>query len=332
MQKQKQNNGSQRWRSDPTRCKMRLIVFSPFTLIKKSPAYAKWCRQRLSSLLCFFDPETPVDSIELWHLELWRDELFSRTEQYGDHPYREKIKKKLSPSTLDGYVRVVKTLWGWLGQRRIVQSNPASLLQRPSIPELPPKSASRSEVRALLAYAKARSYRNYAIIRLLQATGIRTCGLAGLRLQDVDLDDRWVLVREKGLGGSNKARYVPFDQTTARILQTYLREHRPRVRSDAFFITEPRNGEQGAVTGRAFYQVLRRYCTALGFPRSVSPHMFRHFFGAECALRGMSASAIQQLMGHEDPKTTAVYVRFNPTQMTSVYDQSFAMFDIEGEG
>lgn len=300
---------------------------------QKSASYVTWCRQRLSSLLRFFGPDKKLVEVEIWQLELWFADLAGRGEQYAGHPYRAKVQKKLSAATLDGYVRCAKTLWNWLtAGKRFVLNNPAALLQRPDQPDLPPKGASRAEVRALLDHTSKKNYRDYAIIRLFQATGIRLCGFEGLRLADVNVDERWVFVREKGRGGRNKSRYVPFDERTATILKTYLAEHRPQLDCDAFFISLPRNGVGAtAVSGGAFYQQLRRYRKALKLPRSISPHMFRHFFGAECAQRGMSASAIQQLMGHEDPKTTAVYVKFNPQQMQGVYDNSFPMTsDIEG--
>lgn len=129
----------------------------------------------------------------------------------------------------------------------------------------------------------------------------------------------------------NKSRFVPFDERTAAVLQTYLAEHRPQTGGDAFFVSLPRSGAAvRAVSGGALYQQLRRYCKTLKLPRNISLHMFRHYFGAECALRGMSEAAIQQLMGHEDPKTTAVYTRFNPTQLSGVYDASFSVDDVEG--
>lgn len=301
-------------------------AFMALHAAKQSPDTAKWYLQRLSSLLRFFGPDKALTEVEVWQLDLWYADLAGRDELYSNHKFRKKVARRLSPATLNGYVRAVKTFWNWLSQgNRFVLSNPAQLLQRPAQPDLPPKAASTAEVRALLAHAKQHSQRNYASIRLLQATGIRLCGYEGLRLPHVDFDNRTVFVREKGRGGRNKSRYVPFDERTAAVLKTYLAE-RPRIDGDAFFISEPRSGVAAtAVSGGALYQQMRRYCKALKFPRNISPHMLRHYFGAQCALRGMSQSVIQQLMGHEDPKTTAVYTKFNPTQLSDVYDRSFSV-------
>ena len=36
-------------------------------------------------------------------------------------------------------------------------------------------------------------------------------------------------------------------------------------------------------------------------------HALRHTYGMDLAMRGVPLSVIQQLMGHDDPRTTSIY-------------------------
>jgi len=39
----------------------------------------------------------------------------------------------------------------------------------------------------------------------------------------------------------------------------------------------------------------------------VTPHVLRHTFASQLALKGVSLYKIQQWLGHSDPKTTMIY-------------------------
>ncbi len=45
----------------------------------------------------------------------------------------------------------------------------------------------------------------------------------------------------------------------------------------------------------------------MGLPAGAAAHSFRHHYGITLALRGVPQAAISQLMGHADPRTTAIY-------------------------
>jgi integrase/recombinase XerD len=53
-----------------------------------------------------------------------------------------------------------------------------------------------------------------------------------------------------------------------------------------------------------------------GIHKHVTPHTLRHCYGALLLEAGVSLRAIQEQMGHECPKTTALY-----TQLTQVTQQ-----------
>ncbi len=64
------------------------------------------------------------------------------------------------------------------------------------------------------------------------------------------------------------------------------------------------------------FKVIARSC---GINKRVTVHSLRHCYGAHLIESGLNLRAIQQEMGHECPKTTALY-----TQLTEVTHQNTA--------
>jgi site-specific recombinase XerD len=62
------------------------------------------------------------------------------------------------------------------------------------------------------------------------------------------------------------------------------------------------------------FKVIVKSC---GVHKHVTPHSLRHCYGAHLVETGLNLRAIQQEMGHECPKTTALY-----TQLTEVAHQN----------
>ncbi len=62
------------------------------------------------------------------------------------------------------------------------------------------------------------------------------------------------------------------------------------------------------------FKVIVKSC---GIHKHITPHSLRHCYGAHLVEAGLNLRAIQQEMGHECPKTTALY-----TQLTDVVDQN----------
>jgi site-specific recombinase XerD len=55
----------------------------------------------------------------------------------------------------------------------------------------------------------------------------------------------------------------------------------------------------------------------VGLPAGAAAHSFRHHYGITLALRGVPQAAISQLMGHADPRTTAIYTTTTTTTVAS---------------
>jgi integrase len=64
--------------------------------------------------------------------------------------------------------------------------------------------------------------------------------------------------------------------------------------------------------------LLRRLCAAADVtpPQAAMAHALRHSYGMRLALRGVPLPVIQQLLGHTDPRTSAIYTAAHATDLT----------------
>lgn len=159
--------------------------------------------------------------------------------------------------------------------------------------------------------------RDYAMIRTLYETGLRSSELAAMQLGSV-LDDRTIFV-QRGKGGVD--RYVPFSAELQGVLEAYV-VARARLRPGkkaALWLT--RNGAP-LRNGRSVWEIVsRRVWEALhasaGYARVRStgrawsghyPHELRASFATTLLRNGCSITAIAQMMGHASIATTALYL------------------------
>jgi integrase/recombinase XerD len=117
----------------------------------------------------------------------------------------------------------------------------------------------------LLAAANAPWQR--ALVILLLSTGIRRSEAVAITLDDLDLEQRQVLIRGKG----GKERVVPLTQEATAAIRHYLR-HRKKTNCQRLFVSQ--TGE--AIQGRIVNRILSRVVKKAGLEgRGITPHTLR---------------------------------------------------------
>jgi len=107
-------------------------------------------------------------------------------------------------------------------------------------------------------------------------------------------------------------RFVILPEVSLQALRAYWVTHRnPQLLFPS--------GKTAALRHRAIrpmdsFKVIVKSC---GIHKHVTPHSLRHCYGAHLVETGLNLRAIQREMGHECPKTTALY-----TQLTEVAHQN----------
>jgi len=151
---------------------------------------------------------------------------------------------------------------------------------------------------------------------LLYASGARISEAVGLAVDDVDLNDRSVLLSGKG----GKQRRVPLGSFAARAIDAYLVQGRPALAAAGsgtplLFL----NARGGPLSRQSAWIVLRAAAERAGLAAGISPHTLRHSFATHLMEGGADVRVVQELLGHSSVTTTQIYTLVTVDALREVY-------------
>ncbi len=231
--------------------------------------------------------------------------------------------KGLSKTSVARSLAAVRSLYRWLAQEGVVDSNPAKLVATPKLPKKLPRVPTIEEMNSVLdgKMPETASFpeRDRLMLELLYGCGIRNSELTGINLDDIRLSAEAILIRGKG----KKERYVPFGQTAKGALAAYLPARQALLakigkNSTALLI----NHRGGRLTTRSVGRIIKKIAISKGLSPDVHPHTLRHAFGTHMLEEGADLRAIQELLGHERLATTQRYTQLSMKHVLQVYDQT----------
>ena len=197
------------------------------------------------------------------------------------------------------------------------RTDPTAPVVRPKLPRSLPKPLSVDDVARVLAApdGSAQGVRDRAVLETLYGAGLRISELAGLDVDDVDLEDGSVRV----LGKGGKERDVPLGRFARDAIAAYLTRVRPglatsRSRSALFL-----NLRGGRLTRQGCAGILAARAEQAGIRRKISPHTLRHSFATHLLEGGADVRVVQELLGHASVATTQVYTLVTKEHLREVY-------------
>jgi len=194
----------------------------------------------------------------------------------------------------------------------------------PKLPKKLPRVPTVEEVNTVLDSAMPESSafpkRDHLILELLYGCGIRNSELIGINLDDIRWSQELILVRGKG----RKERYVPFGDSAAAAMKSYLPLRQKRL-ADTKRTTEKAllvNFRGTRLTTRSVGRIVKHIAVANGLSPDVHPHTLRHAFGTHMLEEGADLRAIQEMLGHERLSTTQRYTQLTVKHVMEVYDRT----------
>jgi integrase/recombinase XerD len=200
--------------------------------------------------------------------------------------------------------REVKTCFSWLKRMDMVDENVFArvpLVRRPMVIRPPFSPEQITALLQTLDRSRLTGCRNEALLLFLLDTGVRASELIGINLDDVDWNERRVLIRH---GKGAKERVVGISERTSDALRTYVDAFRSPA-PGRLFLTSKGEAMRGAGTLEV---LLRRIGERAGVPK-VYPHRFRHTFATWAIESGAREIDVQLLLGHSDLTMTQHYAR-----------------------
>lgn len=197
--------------------------------------------------------------------------------------------RKINARTRYGYISMISCFYQWGMKRGVLTHDPAGRVDRPRLPRLLPRPISDE---ALAAAILAADHKMRAMLLLASHMGLRCCEIARLQAPDVmdTADTPMLLVHGKGM----KDRMVPLHGLVLAAL--------PALPHRGHLFRQP-DGK-----GLSSYQVsvlIGAHMRDQGL--DFTAHQLRHWFGTKLYRATRDLRLTQEVMGHADPATTAIY-------------------------
>ena len=213
--------------------------------------------------------------------------------------------RKLAPVTRRRRLCAIKGLFSYAAQKQLIAVNPTKELAYPQPNTRPPFHLAPEDANRLIVGSQNPLTR--VLAATLYMTGIRIGEAVELKLGDVDLNQRRLLVRH---GKGNRSRVVPICNRLKGIMLEYLVAHRAGVPGERFFATP-----KGTLSRRYATSLITDEARRLKLPGRVTPHVLRHSFATHLLAKGTDLYRISRLLGHSSTRTTAIYAHITDVQL-----------------
>ena len=226
----------------------------------------------------------------------------------------------MSPATVSRNIASIKAFVLYLIKKGRLQEDPTERMHAPKVEKRAPHILSPDQVNGLLEQPDTdtiKGIRDKAMLELLYATGIRVSELISIKLEDINLKNRFLRCCN-----SSKERIIPFGNMAKQALETYIIKARDelvgKLETNIFFT----NLAGEPMSRQGFWKIIKSYGKTAGIQDDITPQILRNSFAVHMIDNGADLQSIQELLGHSDVTTTQVYMQNRTRKVTEVYTQA----------
>ena len=230
---------------------------------------------------------------------------------------REENKKE---STISRSLASIRSFYQYLIRIKKIKKDPTMTIESPKINKRIPNILTSKEVELLLDQPQdvdLKGTRDKAMLEFAYATGMRVTEMISLNIDDVRLDEGYVVCR-----GRTKSRNIPLGSMSLKALKEYIDDARPYLirdeEEDALFVNV--NGTR--LTRQGFWKIVKYYKEQAHIEKDITPHVLRHSFATHLLQNGADLKAIQTMLGHSDISSTQVYMQFQDPGIKNEYKKA----------
>lgn len=236
--------------------------------------------------------------------------------EYIDH--LKEIGKK--PSTISRNIASIRSFYQYEVKNKVMKEDPTEGIQSPKVEKRVPSILTSNEVSLLLEQPKGtdlKGIRDKAMLEFAYATGMRVTEIISLNVEDVNLEDGYVVCRS-----GSKQRTIPLGNIALKALKEYINNARDilikKDDTEALFVNI--NGSR--LTRQGFWKIIKYYKEQAHISKDITPHVLRHSFATHLLQNGADLKSIQAMLGHSDILSTQVYMQFQDGGLKDIYKKA----------
>ncbi len=219
------------------------------------------------------------------------------------------LARQLSPHTICGYLNVLKSLFRYLEEAKIIEKNPYKNI-RIRKPRSTRESIPKSKILKLLALDftdNIEGLRNRAILNLKIFTGLRDSSIVQADVEDIKIgqDETTPILYYKSKGHDGKDSYVVLNNEVYEAINQYLAKRKQITASSPLFssLCWRDNTRLSTQTTR---RILKQFFDRAEI-RGAKPHQIRNSAVTMAILGGASIQDVRDMCSHASPTTTMIY-------------------------
>jgi integrase len=213
----------------------------------------------------------------------------------------ELVMAEMPPSSQPVLKNVLKNVFEYAEKNEIITKNIIGLVKVEKHTAKKKKTPlTREQIKAVMAYD---GHHHADTAKILLYTGMRITELFDIKLENVNLEERYMIGGKKTEEGTE--RTIPFHDDIFPIVERLYNTNRQ-------YLVESVRGRQ--VVYQSFLeQFWRKYQKELGITQT--PHDFRHTLVTFATKQGVDRAALQKIVGHKGADITDRYTHRTPAEL-----------------
>ncbi|WP_409068339.1 tyrosine-type recombinase/integrase [Clostridium sp. FAM 1755] len=245
--------------------------------------------------------------------------------------YSNDVSERLKKFVTTGSSRNFKGfLYGIAYDKKKVTSNILKL----KVPKSKPKTLTKSEIEILVRACN--NLRDRFLLSLLYETGLRIGEALSLWIEDIDISDMVIDLKDRGQLENNaeiktvsSPRRIDISQNLANMFMEYIAEyHNEEVETNHIFIKISGNNKNKAMNYVDVDNIFRNLKKKTGI--YITPHMFRHSSLTVLRMAGWQPELLRVRAGHKNIYTTMnTYIHPSDEEITREFEKTQPNLDLD---
>lgn len=189
----------------------------------------------------------------------------------------------------------------------ILNFDPTYKIKRPKKEKKFPAVLTKEEIQKL--FDEISSKKSKLMVELIYACGMRVSELTGLKIQDIDFDEKIGHIRQ---GKGRKDRMFNIPNSLFNQLLKYASYQKEKKQEFLF------SGPKGKLSSRNLQKIISKASKKANIKKDVHCHTLRHSFATHLLENGIDIRKIQELLGHTNLSTTQIYTHISAEELKKI--------------